>query len=333
MKSTDPLPEHCHYARLTDMLDFSRIDFNKAISLNPKQNIDFETQWELVKLGEMAEIVAGQSPKSEFYNQNQEGLPFYQGKKEFGDIYLSAPTIWTEQITKKSIRNDILMSVRAPVGNVNINPYEEICIGRGLAAIRARENKVLQYYLFSVLDINQALITGHKGMSVDSISTSDELPDIKIPLPPLEVQQQIVDECEAVDQETYEDRQTITAVKQRIEEKVNRLWSESIKDKLDNVIRINTKSYNPTLNLDKEFIYIDIDSVGKANGVIDYSKRLTGKNAPSRARRIAKNGSTIISTVRPYLKGFAFVDTDDIDDCVFSTGFAVLESKSPHSLL
>ena len=157
--------------------------------------------------------------------------------------------------------------------------------------------------------------------------------DIKIPLPPLEVQQQIVDECEAVDQETDEDRQTITAVKQRIEEKVNRLWSESIKDKLDNVIRINTKSYNPTLNLDKEFIYIDIDSVGKANGVIDYSKRLTGKNAPSRARRIAKNGNTIISTVRPYLKGFAFVDTDDIDDCVFSTGFAVLESKSPNSLL
>ena len=38
---TDPLPEHCHYARLTDMLDFSRINFNKAISLNPKQNIDY----------------------------------------------------------------------------------------------------------------------------------------------------------------------------------------------------------------------------------------------------------------------------------------------------
>ena len=82
----------------------------------------------------------------------------------------------------------------------------------------------------------------------------------------------------------------------------------------------------------EEFIYIDIDSVGNGNGFIDYSKRLTGKNAPSRAKRIAKNGSTIISTVRPYLKGFAFVETDDIDDCVFSTGFAVLETKSPQSL-
>ncbi len=60
---------------------------------------------------------------------------------------------------------------------------------------------------------------------------------------------------------------------------------------------------------------------------------MTGKNAPSRARRIAKNGNTIISTVRPYLKGFAFVDTDTIDDCVFSTGFAILESKNQRSLL
>ena len=216
---TDPLPDHCHYANLTDMLDFTRIGFNKAISLNPKQNIDIETKWELVKLGEMAEIVAGQSPKSEFYNQNQEGLPFYQGKKEFGEIYLLEPTVWTEQVTKQSIKNDILMSVRAPVGNVNINPFDKICIGRGLAAIRVREN-VLQNYLFNFLDNNQSLFTGHQGMSFDSISTSDELPDIKIPLPPLEVQQKIADECKAVDQETDEARQTITETEQTIEEKV-----------------------------------------------------------------------------------------------------------------
>ena len=218
-ETTDELPDHCHYANLPDMLDFSRIKFNKAINLNPKQNIDIETQWELVKLGEMAEIVAGQSPKSEFYNQNQEGLPFYQGKKEFGEIYLLEPTVWTEQVTKQSIKNDILMSVRAPVGNVNINPFDKICIGRGLAAIRVREN-VLQNYLFNFLDNNQSLFTGHEGMSFDSISTSDELPEIKIPLPPLEVQQQIVDECDAADQETDEARQTITDAKQTIEEKV-----------------------------------------------------------------------------------------------------------------
>ena len=103
--------------------------------------------------------------------------------------------------------------------------------------------------------------------------------------------------------------------------------------KMSNVIWINTTTYDPTKKPDNEFTYIDIDSVGKANGIIDFSKRLIGKNAPSRARRLAKNGNTIISTVRPYLKGFAFVDTDNIDDCVFSTGFAILESKNQKSLL
>ena len=207
-ETTPQLPEYCNYALLTDMLDFSRTEFNKAISLNSQRNTEIETRWPLVKLGEVAEIVAGQSPKSEFYNASQKGLPFYQGKKEFGDIYLLAPTTWTERITKQSIKNDILMSVRAPVGNVNINPFEKICIGRGLAAIRTGE-ALLQNYLFNLLENNQSLFTGHKGMSFDSISTSEELPKIKIPLPPLEVQQKIADECEAVNRETDQARQTI----------------------------------------------------------------------------------------------------------------------------
>ena len=242
-ETTASLPEYCHYAQLTDMLDFSRTDFNKAISLNPKQN-DIDTQWELVKLAEMVEIVAGQSPKSEFYNENQKGLPFYQGKKDFGDKYLSEPTVWTEKITKQSIKNDILMSVRAPVGNVNINPFERICIGRGLAAIRARDN-VLQNYLFHFLDNNQTLFTGHIGMSFDSISTSEELPEIKIPLPPLEMQQRIVNECEGVDLETDQARQTVTSAKHQIEAKVQSVINAGYEMK--NIDRVLTLEYGISL--------------------------------------------------------------------------------------
>ena len=54
--TTAPLPEYCHYAQLTDMLDFSRTDFNKTISLNPKQNTNIETKWELVKLGDVCKL-------------------------------------------------------------------------------------------------------------------------------------------------------------------------------------------------------------------------------------------------------------------------------------
>ena len=62
--------------------------------------------------------------------------------------------------------------------------------------------------------------------------SEDNLREVKIPLPPYDTQKQIVDKCVAIDLETDKDRQTITAVKQKIEEKVNHLWSQSKKDKL-----------------------------------------------------------------------------------------------------
>ena len=218
-KTADALPEHCRYVKLTEMLDFGRTTFNKEITLNPIHNSDIESKWTLAKLGEVAEIVAGQSPKSQFYNANEQGLPFYQGKKEFGNRYLSKPSTWTEQVTKQSIRNDILMSVRAPVGNVNLNPFDRICIGRGLAAIRAKEG-LLQLYLYHFLYNNQSSLTGHKGMSFDSISTTEELPEIKIPLPWLDVQKYIVDQCEAVDHQVDQAHQNIANDRQAIEQEL-----------------------------------------------------------------------------------------------------------------
>jgi restriction endonuclease S subunit len=300
------------------MLDFSRTDFNKAISLNPKQN-DIDTQWELVKLAEMVEIVAGQSPKSEFYNENQKGLPFYQGKKDFGDKYLSEPTVWTEKITKQSIKNDILMSVRAPVGNVNINPFERICIGRGLAAIRARDN-VLQNYLFHFLDNNQSLFTGHIGMSFDSISTSEELPEIKIPLPPLEMQQRIVNECEGVDLETDQARQTITAAKQQIEELVSAVEKTSTLDQVVDRISdiVNPKEENGSV------YYVGLENIESQTGALsgdpqsDFSEIESNKNA-------FRKGDLLYGKLRPNLNKVHLVQVDGI--C--STDILVLRPYTP----
>ena len=99
-----------------------------------------------VKLGSIATVIAGQSPKSEYYNKEGRGTPFYQGKKDYGKRYLNEPTVWTDKVTKLAEKNDILLSVRAPVGALNI-ATQQICIGRGLAAIRP-STKVLNDYLF-----------------------------------------------------------------------------------------------------------------------------------------------------------------------------------------
>ncbi|GAB4481178.1 MAG: N-6 DNA methylase [Thermoflexibacter sp.] len=223
-EKTEPLtlPEHLKkfvsYVSAENLLDFSRKDFNKAISLTPKKTISIDTKWDLVKLGDVAEIIAGQSPESSNYNEAQNGLPFYQGKKDFGDIFLKNPTVWTTQVTKESLKSDILMSIRAPVGDVNINPFEKICIGRGLAVIRPFE-KIRQKYLFEYIQQNKQIFKGNQGMAFDSISKND-LANIKIPLPPLEVQEKIVLECEAIDQATEKAKKEVERLKGEIEGKV-----------------------------------------------------------------------------------------------------------------
>lgn len=145
----------------------------------------------IVELGEVCEIISGQSPESNFYNENGVGMPFYQGKTEFTDKFLGAPQKWTTKITKIAIVNDIVMSVRAPVGPVNI-VREDICIGRGLSAIRCSE-KLIPDYLFSILRNIEDKINGNSGSTFDSINRKD-IEKIRIPLPPLNIQEKIVKE-------------------------------------------------------------------------------------------------------------------------------------------
>jgi type I restriction enzyme S subunit len=92
--------------------------------------------WELKPLGDICHLVLGQSPKSKFYNDTGEGLPFHQGVSDFGHLYPTTRRYCT--VTKRVAQEgDILFSVRAPVGRMNIAD-REIVIGRGLHAIRSR---------------------------------------------------------------------------------------------------------------------------------------------------------------------------------------------------
>ena len=100
----------------------------------------------IIELSELAEVIAGQSPESSFYTKNK-GTPFLQGNRTFGAKYPSIDT-YTTKVTKLANKGDVLMSVRAPVGDVNI-ANSDICIGRGLASIRAKnkDNDFIYYAL------------------------------------------------------------------------------------------------------------------------------------------------------------------------------------------
>jgi len=141
-------------------------------------------------IGDVCEVIAGQSPKSSFYNKDEKGLPFYQGKKEFSEKYIGKPTTWTTKVTKEAFKDDILMSVRAPVGPVNY-ATEHICIGRGLAAIRAGED-IDNEYLFYFLIYHENKIVGNEGAVFNSINKK-QIENLEIHLPDTkEEQKQIV---------------------------------------------------------------------------------------------------------------------------------------------
>ncbi len=171
-----------------------------------------DVEW--VELGEVAEVIAGQSPEGKYYNETGQGAPFYQGKTEFTEKYLEKPKMWTTKITKIAVQGDILMSVRAPVGPVNI-VTDKICIGRGLASIRAK--KIEQMFLFHYLKSIESEIKGSGGAVFDSISKK-QIVEIKIPLPPLEIQKQLVAEMEKYDEIIEANRHLIELMEQKIEE-------------------------------------------------------------------------------------------------------------------
>jgi len=150
-------------------------------------------EWEVVNLGDLsiAEIVLGQSPPSSTYNSERKGLPFLQGKMEFGDIY-PQPTTFCSEPAKIAKPNDILLSVRAPVGAVNI-AQDRYCIGRGLSAIRPNKTIFSHLFLFYYLRYAERRFSLLSMGSTFKAIRKAEIENFSVPLPTLKEQQLIAE--------------------------------------------------------------------------------------------------------------------------------------------
>ena len=145
--------------------------------------------WEVKRLKYIADLNMGQSPPSEEYNSDQIGTPFLQGNAEFG-MHHPTPKIYCPTARKHASPGDILLSVRAPVGALNIAD-QEYGIGRGLCAIRPRTNQLERHYAKYLLEVVRTeLRVVATGSTYDAV-TVDDVSNLTCVVPPLSKQKQI----------------------------------------------------------------------------------------------------------------------------------------------
>lgn len=145
--------------------------------------------WRRASLGDVATVIAGQSPPGSSYNVDGNGMPFFQGKAEFGEL---RPEIrkWTTAGAKFAETDDILLSVRAPVGPTNLAPTR-CAIGRGLMALRAGTDLDQRYLLWAVRAFAEDLAAQASGSTFSAVSGA-QVRSLLVPVPPLDEQRRIV---------------------------------------------------------------------------------------------------------------------------------------------
>lgn len=194
---TPPLNEQREIAKIlstwdksieaTDRLLKNSVKRKKALMqklLTGKKRLPgFDREWLKTSLSCIAKIEMGSSPSSNAYNDQGFGLPLVQGNADIKDRK-SSPRVFTSEVTKEAYPGDILMSVRAPVGEVSISDHH-CCIGRGVCSIKADESRVNQGFLFQLLlNLEPSWASISQGSTFESVNSKD-VKNLQLSLPPL----------------------------------------------------------------------------------------------------------------------------------------------------
>lgn len=155
--------------------------------------LDEPKGWATAKLPDFTKVVMGQSPSSDTYNKNGIGLPFFQGKAEFGEFYPNIDKYCSEP-NKLADAGATLLSIRAPVGPTNLAKIQ-CCIGRGLAAIHPMAKMDSKFILYLFRSVESKLSGEGTGSTFQAI-TKAYVENIVFAIPPLNEQKRIVTKIE-----------------------------------------------------------------------------------------------------------------------------------------
>lgn len=188
-----PLEEQRKIAGILRTLD-DKIKLNTEINKNLEEQAqaiyskmfieEANPNWPTGKLSDIANITMGQSPKGDTYNEHGIGTVFFQGRAEFG-FRFPQRRLYTTDPKRMAQVNDVLLSVRAPVGDLNV-AFEPCCIGRGLSAIHSKDNHQ-SFVLYTVFSLRHKLDMFNGEGTVFGSINRDSLNSMEIILPPMEV--------------------------------------------------------------------------------------------------------------------------------------------------
>ena len=256
-------------------------------------------------LKDLVDIQMGQSPDSKFYNYDKIGLPFYQGKADFGRIN-PTPKIWCSKSKKEAKPNDILISVRAPVGDLNIN-NEQSCIGRGLAAITCKSDVDMMYLYYHLKYLKPQLSHISTGSTFESINRS-QLENLIIDYKPYSEQIKISNILQVVQRQI------------EVREKLLRLYDLLIKSRfveMFGIFNINPNNYNTIKfrdlieqnNINEEDLVwlLNLDMIKPNTGEIVEKVYINRQNIPTSSISF-KKGTILYSKLRPYLNKVVIAD-------------------------
>jgi len=248
-KILDELKEYVSSADLVDMLDFSRVEFNKAFTLSPAKKVEIKSRWELVRLGEKVAIKGGNT-FPEKYQNHKKGVPFFKVSDMNIKENIPLMKIANNYVEKNILLNEIKgyifpknTIIFPKVGKaIETNKKRilsiESAIDNNVMGLIIKDNDSILYkYLFEYFNNFINLIDIASTANPPSISAKN-LESIKIPLPPLDIQEKIVEECESID---------------KIDEKL-RVENEKLKEEIGKIINSingeNTTLEAITQNLD-----------------------------------------------------------------------------------
>ena len=208
-----PIEEQKKFIELSQQIDKSKFLLQQILKklelLKKSRFIEMFKNSETLRLDQIAEVTMGQSPDSSSYNSVGKGIPFYQGKTEFTDKYIGQPSTWCTSPTRIAKENDILMSVRAPVGNVNI-ATEECCIGRGLSSIRP-QNGFNSEFIFEALEQKKEELENKATGSTFKAINKDIVLSIQIPNTSISIQKEYSNFVKQIDKSKFNVFQDQTA--------------------------------------------------------------------------------------------------------------------------